>query len=91
MIGLLQGGSADSANLRSLGPKIARGDFTPGFYVEHFVKDLGIALEEASRMGLKIRGTEYAHGLYKTLMEQGYERDGIQVLIKALEIQEHPK
>ena len=85
MLQLLQGGSAASANLKSMGPKMLQRNFEPGFYVEHFVKDLSIALEESRRMGLKVEGTEHAHELYKALSEQGYQRDGIQALLRELE------
>ena len=71
MVSLLQGGSASSANLTSLGPRMLRRDFEAGFYVEHFVKDLGIVLDESRRMGLKIQGTENAARLYRGLMDQG--------------------
>ena len=49
-------GAAGSWNVNNLGPRIVAGNFEPGFFVEHFVKDLGIALQEARRMGLALPG-----------------------------------
>ena len=77
-------GAAGSWSLSNLGPRILRGDFAPGFYVEHFVKDLGIALEESQRMGLALPGVETAERLYRTLQQQGHGRLGTQSLILAL-------
>ena len=57
MIDLLGKGAAGSFSLEKLAPRMLRRDFEPGFYVEHFVKDLGIALEESKRMGLSLPGT----------------------------------
>jgi 3-hydroxyisobutyrate dehydrogenase len=56
MITLLNKGGAGSYQLSKLGPRILRKDYNPGFYVEHFIKDLGIALEEARRMNLGLPG-----------------------------------
>jgi 3-hydroxyisobutyrate dehydrogenase len=52
MIDLLSGGAANSFSLEKLAPRMIRRNFDPGFYVEHFVKDLGIVLGEAKRMNL---------------------------------------
>lgn len=62
-----------------------RRDFEPGFYVEHFIKDLGIALEEARRMKLGLPGLGLASQLYQALGAQGFERKGTQALLLALE------
>ncbi len=56
MILLLNKGAAGSAQLEKLAPRMLRRDFEPGFYVEHFVKDLGIALQECKRMGIVLPG-----------------------------------
>jgi len=61
MIDLLQGGAAGSFTLTKLAPRMLKRDFDPGFYVEHFVKDLGICLEESKRMGISMPGTAMAH------------------------------
>ena len=60
-------------------------DFEPGFYVEHFVKDLGIILDESRRMGIALPGTAQAEQLYQALMAQGGARMGTQGLLTVLE------
>ena len=60
MITLLSKGAAGSFSLEKLAPRMLRRDFDPGFYVEHFVKDLGIALEESRRMKLGLPGLALA-------------------------------
>jgi 3-hydroxyisobutyrate dehydrogenase len=77
-------GAAGSWSLSNLGPRILRGDFAPGFYVEHFVKDLGIAIEESKRMNLKLPGLEVGEQLYRSLKDQGDGRLGTQGLILGL-------
>ena len=62
-----------------------RRDFGPGFYVEHFVKDLGIAIDEAERMSLELPGLKLARRLYDTVTAQGYGREGTQALLLTLE------
>ena len=59
-------------------------DFAPGFFVEHFVKDLGIALAEARRLGLCLPGLALANQLYLSLIAHGHARDGTQALQLAL-------
>lgn len=85
MILLLNKGAAGSFSLEKLAPRILRRDFEPGFYVEHFIKDLGIALEEARRMKLGLPGLALASQLYQALGAQGFERKGTQALLLALE------
>jgi 3-hydroxyisobutyrate dehydrogenase len=77
-------GAAGSWSLSNLGPRMIRGDFAPGFYVEHFLKDMGIALEESRRLGLRLPGVELAERLYQDLASQGHARSGTQALILAL-------
>ena len=77
-------GAAGSWSLVNLGRRIMADDFAPGFFVEHFVKDMGIALKEAERMGLAMPGLALAHQLYVALMAQGHRRDGTQALHLAL-------
>jgi 3-hydroxyisobutyrate dehydrogenase len=77
-------GAAGSWALSNLAPRIIRGDFAPGFYVEHFLKDLGIILEECRRMDLKLPGVELAERLYKEAAALGHKRSGTQSLIFAL-------
>lgn len=79
------GGAAASWSLANLYPRILKGDFGPGFYVEHFVKDLQIALGEAKRMKLTLPGLALAEKLYARLKLNGGARLGTQALIKQLE------
>ena len=77
-------GAAGSWSLSNLGARIIDNNFDPGFFVEHFVKDMGIALEESKRMGLSMPGLALAHQLYLSLMALGHGRDGTQALMLAL-------
>jgi len=78
-------GAAASWALSNLAPRIVAGDFAPGFFVDHFVKDMGIALDEAARMQLAMPGLALARQLYVALQAQGHGRDGTQALILALD------
>ena len=60
------------------------GDFDPGFFVEHFIKDMRIALEEAASMNLALPGLALAHQLYQAVVAQGHAKDGTQALLLAL-------
>lgn len=77
-------GAAGSWSLANYGPRIIANNFDPGFAVEHFVKDMGIALDEAKRMGLVLPGLALAHQLYISLRSTGHGRDGTQSLQLAL-------
>ena len=77
-------GAAGSWSLSNLAPRIIANNFDPGFFVEHFVKDMGIAIEEANRMGLAMPGLALARQLYQALVAQGGERYGTQALQLAL-------
>ena len=71
--------------LTNLAPRMLAGDFDPGFYVEHFLKDMGIALAEAERMNLALPGLGLAKQLYESVRALGYGRKGTQALYLALE------
>jgi 3-hydroxyisobutyrate dehydrogenase len=73
-------GAAGGFQLNVLGQKIIDGDHAPGFFIEHFLKDLGIALAEAKRMNLELPGLTLARQLYATLAERGLARAGTQAL-----------
>ena len=77
-------GAAGSWSLANLGPRIINNNFDPGFFVEHFIKDMGIALDESKRMGLCMPGLALAHQLYLSLKAQGHGRDGTHALELAL-------
>lgn len=78
-------GAADCWSLDVLAPKIVAGDFEPGFIVGHFIKDLGIALEEADLMQLNLPGTALAKELYESVTKMGKGAKGTQSLYLALE------
>ena len=80
----ISGGAAGSWSLSNYAPRILRGDLEPGFKIDHFLKDLGIALAEASAMGLDLPGTTLAEELYQAAREQGYGQKGTHALIVAL-------
>ena len=80
----VSGGAAGSWSLSNYGPRILAGDFEPGFFVDHFVKDMGIALREAGAMELAVPGLALAHQLYVALQSQGGGRSGTQALLLAL-------
>jgi len=77
-------GAAASWSLANLAPRIIQNRFEPGFFVEHFVKDMGIALEESRRMGLSMPGLALANQLYLSLVPLGHGRDGTHALELAL-------
>lgn len=76
------GGSAANWSLTNYAPRILKEDFTPGFFVKHFLKDLNIALEEAEKMSIDLPATKEARNLYQALVDKGFENDGTQALIK---------
>ena len=77
-------GAAGSWSLSNLGPRMIAGNFEPGFFVEHFLKDMGIALAEARRMQLSLPGLALAEQLYRAVQAQGYGRKGTHALMLAL-------
>jgi 3-hydroxyisobutyrate dehydrogenase len=77
-------GAAGSWSLSNLAPRAIAGNFEPGFFVEHFLKDMGIALAEARRMKLCLPGLALAEQLYRAVEAQGYERKGTHALLLAL-------
>jgi 3-hydroxyisobutyrate dehydrogenase len=81
----ISGGAASSWALTNLAPRIVAGDFAPGFFVDHFVKDMAIVLDEAARLQLALPGLALVHQLGVALQAQGHGRDGTQSLIRALE------
>jgi len=85
MLKAISGGAAGCWTLSNLAPRIVQRNFDPGFYVEHFVKDMGIALEEAAKMDLCLPGLALAHQLYKAVEAQGHGKKGTHALTLALE------
>ncbi|HEY1857747.1 NAD(P)-dependent oxidoreductase [Acidocella sp.] len=75
-------GAAASFALNNLGPRMLDGDFAPGFYVRHFIKDMGIALAEAETLGLALPGLTQAKALYDRLAAAGHDDEGTQALFR---------
>jgi len=84
VIDVIGKGAASSWLINNLGPKIVRGDYNPGFFVEHFIKDMGIALEEAAACDLSLPGLSLVRQLYIAVKGQGHGRLGTQALMLAL-------
>jgi 3-hydroxyisobutyrate dehydrogenase len=85
MLQSISGGAAGCWALSNLAPRILKGDFEPGFFIDHFVKDMGIALEECRRMKLKLPGLTLVHSIYQRTQQLGLGRKGTQALFLALE------
>ncbi|HSQ51770.1 MAG TPA: NAD(P)-dependent oxidoreductase [Nitrospiraceae bacterium] len=85
MLESIRGGAAGCWTLDNLAPRILQRNFDPGFFVEHFIKDMGLALEEAKRMGLVLPGLTLVHKLYQTVQTLGHGRSGTHALMLALE------
>ncbi len=81
------GGAAASWSLNNLAPRALRGDFAPGFYVKHFLKDMRIALESAAEMKLDLPGLTQAKKLYDEVARRGWEENGTQVLLRLYQAQ----
>ena len=75
-------GAAGSWSLNNLGPRMLAGNFEPGFYIRHFLKDMKIAAASSSDLGLKTPGLDLALSLYKKMEEKGLENKGTQALYK---------
>ena len=85
VIDIIGKGAASSWSLNQLGRRIVKGDFAPGFYIRHFVKDMGIALLEARKMKLSLPGLALANQFYTAAMAEGLETEGTQALYKVLD------
>ncbi|HZG79948.1 MAG TPA: NAD(P)-dependent oxidoreductase, partial [Brevibacillus sp.] len=75
-------GAAGSWSLNNLAPRMIAGNYAPGFYIKHMIKDMSIALESAKEMGLLTPGLELAKSLYDEMAAEGEENSGTQALIK---------
>lgn len=78
-------GAASSWLLNNLGPKIVDKDYDPGFFIEHFIKDMAIAVKESEQMGIDLPGLKLVKSLYERASEMGHGKLGTQALILALE------
>lgn len=84
VIDIISKGAAGSWSISHLGPRLVRGDFKTGFFVKHFVKDMGIALQEAAAVGLSLPGLALVHQLYVAVLAQGHHECTTQALYLAL-------
>ena len=84
LIGVIGKGAAGSWSINNLGPRVVKNDFEPGFYVEHFLKDMQLALDEAARIGLALPGLALVQQLYRSVAALGHGRSGTQALYLAL-------
>ena len=84
VIELIGEGAAGCWSINNLGPRIVKEDWAPGFYIKHFLKDMGIALTDSKRMGLKLQGLALAHRFYSMANSHDWENDGTQTLMKIL-------
>lgn len=82
LIDTIGAGAASNRSLENYGPRIIKKDYSPGFFVKHFVKDLKIALDEAEKMSLDLPMTQLAHKLYTQLAEIGHADEGTQAIVK---------
>jgi 3-hydroxyisobutyrate dehydrogenase len=89
MLDSIRGGAAACWSLDHLAPRMLARNFDPGFFVEHFIKDLGIALEEARRLDLTLPGLTLAYQLYERVRALGHGRAGTHALMLALEDLSH--
>jgi 3-hydroxyisobutyrate dehydrogenase len=85
MLQSIRGGAAACWALDNLAPRVLKENFEPGFFVDHFVKDMGLALEEAARMRLPLPGLALVHQIYRRVQALGYGRKGTQALYLALD------
>ena len=84
VINVIGKGAAGCWSINNLGPRVTAGNFDPGFFIKHFVKDMGIALAEARAMKLSLPGLALAHQFYVAAMAQGWENLGTHALYKVV-------
>ena len=85
MLSSISSGAAACWTLTNMVPRILQRNFDPGFFVEHFIKDMSIALDEARRMGIALPGLALVNQLYLAVKAQGHGKLGTQALMLALE------
>jgi 3-hydroxyisobutyrate dehydrogenase len=85
MLQSIRGGAAACWTLDNLAPRVLKGNFDPGFFVDHFVKDMGLVLEESARMNINLPGLRVVHDVYKRVQELGHGQKGTHALYLALE------
>lgn len=78
-------GSAGSFSMNSYGERILNNDYKPGFYIHHFIKDMGLALDECRKMNIELPGLKLAYDMYTSLAEEVKQNEGTQAIIKYYE------
>jgi len=84
IVNTIKGGAAGSWSMENYGPRILKEDYKPGFMVEHFIKDMEIALEESKKMNINLPGLVLVHQLYVVLKAMGYGKSGTHSLMFSL-------
>jgi 3-hydroxyisobutyrate dehydrogenase len=84
VINVIGKGAAGCWSINNLGPRIVKGNFDPGFFIKHFIKDMGIALKEAKNLNLSLPGLALAYQFYISATALGLENLGTQGLYKVL-------
>lgn len=77
-------GAAGSTAMNTLGRRLLKGDYAPGFFIDHFIKDLGLCLAECRRMGIVLPGATLAEELYRMMQARGHGSEGTQALLRCL-------
>lgn len=90
MLKAIGSGAAACWTLDNLAPRMLKRNFDPGFFVDHFVKDMGIALDEAKAMNISLPGLALVHQLYLAVQAKGYGKRGTHALLLALEQMSSP-
>jgi 3-hydroxyisobutyrate dehydrogenase len=85
MLQSIRGGAAACWSLDNLAPRVLKRNFDPGFYVDHFVKDMALALDEAQRMNIALPGLALVHQIYQQVQQLGHGQKGTHALMLALE------
>ncbi|TKJ26391.1 MAG: oxidoreductase [Promethearchaeota archaeon Loki_b31] len=84
VINVIGKGAAGCWSINNLGPRIVKGNFDPGFFIKHFIKDMGIALKEAKQLNLSLPGLALAYQFYISATALGLENLGTQGLYRVL-------
>ena len=82
MLAAIGAGAAGSWQLQNMAPRALAGDFAPGFFVKHFIKDMKIVKEESEKEGVELQMLNAVLHMYEQMADQGLENDGTQALIK---------
>lgn len=82
MLRCISAGAAGSWQMSNNGPKMISGDYTPGFAIQHFIKDMRIAQEEVQQRGAQLLVLQLALSIYESLLEDGRGNDGTQAVIE---------